>query len=121
MPFDPERLYFVPPHFVKYEILNLSRSGIDRIVEWNSQVDICNIFTEQDRLTGSSYLCVIGGDLEKSLDAAGFKREFFIDSNKKYYIPANLTIDGQLISLTSDDICDLVAYNEKNTKHCAPF
>jgi hypothetical protein len=121
LPFDPERLYFVPPHFVKDEILNLSRLGIDRIVEWNSPVDICNVFTEQDRSTGSSSLCVIGSDLEQSLDTAGFKREFFIDSNKKYYIPANLTIDGQLRSLTSDDICDLVAYNEKNTNHCAPF
>jgi hypothetical protein len=121
MPFDSERLYFVPPHFVKDEILNLSRSGIDRIVEWNSPVNICNVFIEQDRLTGSSSLCVIGGDLERALDTAGFKREFFIDRNKKYYIPANLTIDGQLKSLTSDDICDLVAYNEKNPKHCAPF
>jgi hypothetical protein len=121
MPFDPERLYFVPPHFVKDEILDLSRSGIDRIVEWNSPVDICNVFTERDRATGSSSLCVIGGDLEQSLDMAGFKREFFIDSNKKYYIPANLTIDGQLKSLICDDISDLVAFNEKNTNHCAPF
>jgi hypothetical protein len=121
MPFYPERLYFVPPHFVKDEILNLSPSGIDRIVEWNSPVDICNVLTEKDRSTGSISLCVIGGDIERSLDTAGFKREFFIDSTKKYYIPAHLTIDGQLKSLTSDDICDLVVFNEKNTKNRVPF
>jgi hypothetical protein len=43
LPFDPQKLYFVPPHFVKDEIVDLSPSGVQAIVDWNSSVDICNI------------------------------------------------------------------------------
>jgi hypothetical protein len=37
MPFDREKLYFVPPDFIEDEMLDLSPfTGLARIVEWNS-------------------------------------------------------------------------------------
>jgi hypothetical protein len=121
MSFDPQKLYFIPPHFVKDEIVDLSPSGIQDIVDWNSSVDICNIFSEPDPTTGADRLCVFGGDIEESLEAAGFSIDFDIERDKKYYIPTDLTIDGRSRSLKTDDICALVEYNKKNTHHRAPF
>ena len=112
MPFDPERLYFVPPHFVEDEILDLSLLGIQRIVEWNNPVDIHNVFTEKNSTTGSNCLCIIGSDIDKSFDVAGYNIDFGIDANKKYYIPMDLTVNGQPKSLTCDDISKLITYNE---------
>jgi hypothetical protein len=121
MPFAPEKLYFVPPHFVKDEIVDLSPSGVQAIVDWNSSVDICNIFIEPDPLTGVDRFCIFGSDIEKSLKIAGFSIDFDIEGDKKYYIPTDLTIDGRSRAFKTDDICALVASNKKNTSHRAPF
>lgn len=121
LPFDPEKLYFIPPHWVKDEIVDLSPSGVQAIVEWNSSVDICNIFSEPDPTTGDDRLCVFGSDIERSLEAAGFRIDFDIEDDKKYYIPTDLTIDGRLRAFKTDDICALVAHNKQNTSHQAPF
>jgi hypothetical protein len=121
MPFAPEKLYFVPPHFVKDEIVDLSPSGIQAIVDWNSSVDICNVFVEGDPITGADRFYVFGSDIEQSLEAAGFSIDFDIEGDKKYYIPTDLTIDGRARAFKTDDICALVAYNKKNTHHQAPF
>lgn len=121
LPFSPEKLYFVPPHFVKNEIVDLSLSGIQAIVDWNSSLDICNIFIEPDSITGIDSFCVFGSDIEKSLEVAGFSIDFDIEGDKKYYIPTNLTIDGRSRAFKTDDICALVSYNKKNTRHQAPF
>ncbi len=121
LPFDPEKLYFIPPHFVKDELVDLSPSGIQNIVDWNSSVDICNIFSEPDPITGVGRLCVFGSDIEQSLEAAGFRIDFDIEDDKKYYIPTDLTLDGQARSFKTDDISHLVEYNNKNAYHRAPF
>jgi hypothetical protein len=121
MPFAPEKLYFVPQHFVKDEIVDLSLSGVQAIVDWNSSVDICNIFIEPDPITGADTCCVFGGDIKQSLKAAGFSIDFDIEGNKKYYIPSNLTLDIRSRAFKTDDICALVAYNKKNIHHQAPF
>jgi hypothetical protein len=121
LPFDPEKLYFIPPHFVKDELVDLSPSGIQNIVDWNSSVDICNIFSEPDPITGVGRLCVFGSDIEQSLEAAGFRIDFDIEDDKKYYIPTDLTLDGQARSFKNDDISHLVEYNKKNAYHRAPF
>ncbi|AFY97225.1 hypothetical protein [Chamaesiphon minutus] len=121
MPFDPEKLYFIPPHWVEGEIVDLSPSGIQDIVDWNTTIDIGNIFVEKDPTTGSDTFCVIGSDIEKSLEVAGIDMGFDIEDDKKYYIPADLTVDGRARSFKTDDICHLVAYNKKNTNHRAPF
>ncbi len=121
LPFDPEQLYFIPPHFVKDELVDLSPSGVQVIVDWNSRVDICNIFIERDPITGADRLCVFGRDIERSLDAAGFRIDFDIEEDKKYYVPTDLTIDGLTKAFKTDDICDLVASNKKNTHHQDPF
>jgi hypothetical protein len=121
LPFDPQKLYFVPPHFVKDEIVDLAPSGIQDIVDWDNSVDICNIFIERDPITGADTCCVFGRDIEKSLEAAGFSIDFNIEDDKKYYIPTSLTIDGLPKAFKTDDICALVAYNKKNTRHQAPF
>ena len=120
LPFDREKLYFIPPHFVEDEILDLSLLGIQRIVDLHSSVDICNVFTEKDPRTGSNYLCIIGNDIKKSLQGAGFNINFGIEDNKKYYIPIKLTTGGKPKSLTSGDISHLVAYN-KFDQEKAPF
>ena len=121
LPFDPEQLYFIPPHFVKDEIDNLSPLGIQNIVDWNSSVDICNIFSEPDPIAGVDRLCVFGSDIERSLEATGFRIDFDIEGNKKYYIPTDLTIDGRSRAFKTDDICTLVAHNKQNTSYQAPF
>ena len=121
LPFDPEQLYFIPPHFVKDEIVDLSPSGVQAIVEWNSSVDICNIFSEPDLIDTSDRLCVFGSDIERSLEAAGFRINFDIEEDKKYYIPTDLMLDGRLRAFKTDDICALVTYNKQNTSDQAPF
>jgi hypothetical protein len=108
MPFDREKLYFIPSHFVEDEILDLSPLGIDRIVEWNHPVDICNVFTEKDRLY------VIGSDIDKSFQAAGYDIDFGIEDNKKYYIPADLIVNGRAKLFTTDDVSELITYNESS-------
>jgi hypothetical protein len=121
LPFELEKLYFIPPHFVKDELVDLSPSGIQNIVDWNSSVAICNIFIEPDPITGVDSFCVFGSDIEKSLEVAVFSIDFDIECDKKYYIPTRLTLDGRSISFKTDDICALVAHNKKNTRHQAPF
>ena len=121
MPLAPEKLYFVPPHFVKDEIVDLSPSGVQAIVDWNSSVDICNIFIEKDPITGFDSFCVFGSNIEQSLEAAGFSIDFDIEGDKKYYIPTDLTLDGRPKSFKTGDISRLVEYNRKNITHCAPF
>ena len=114
MPFDREKLYFIPPHFIEDEILDLSPLGIDRIVEWNHPVDICNVFTEKDRIY------VIGSDIYKSFQAAGYSIDFGIEDNKKYYIPVDLIVNGRAKSFTTDDVSELITYNE-SSREKAPF
>jgi hypothetical protein len=121
LPFDPQQLYFIPPHFVKDEIVDLSPSGVQAIVDWNSSVDIRNILIEPDPTTGDDRLCVFGSDIERSLEAAGFRIDFDIEDDRKYYIPTDLTIDGRSRAFKTDDICALVTSNKKNTSHRAPF
>lgn len=121
LPFDPQKLYFVPAHFVKDELVDLSPSGFQAIVDWNSSVDIDNIFSERDPTTGADCLCVFGSDIEQSLAAAGFRIDFDIEEDKKYYIPPDLTIDGRSKSFKTGDISRLVEYNRQNITHCAPF
>jgi hypothetical protein len=121
LPFDPDRLYFIPPHFVKDGLVDLSPSGIQNIVDSNSSVNIDNIFIEGDPITGSNYLCVFGSDIERSLEVAGFSIDFDLEENKKYYIPTDLTSEGRPRSFKTDDICTLVAYNNNNTHYRAPF
>jgi hypothetical protein len=121
LPFDPEKLYFVPPHFVKDEIVDLSPSGVQAIVDWNSSVDICNIFSERNLITGVDRLCVFGSDMEQSLEAAGFSIDFDIEGDKKYYIPTDLTIDGRARAFKTEDISRLVASNKNNNNYLAPF
>jgi hypothetical protein len=121
LPFDPEKLYFIPTHFVKDELVDLSPSGIQHIVDWNSSVDICNTFIERDLITGDDILCIFGSDIERSLEAAGFRIDFDIEDDKKYYIPTDLTIDRRSKSFKTGDISRLVEYNRQNITHCAPF
>ncbi|WP_373545337.1 hypothetical protein [Chamaesiphon sp.] len=120
MPFDREKLYFIPPHFVEDEILDLSPLGLDRIIEWNHPVDICNIFTIVARMTGSDRLYVIGSDIDKSFQEAGYDTDFGIEDNKKYYIPADLIVNGRVKSFTCDDISKLITYNASNREK-VPF
>jgi hypothetical protein len=121
LPFDPEKLYFVPPHFVTDEIVNLSPSGLQAIVDWNSRVDICNIFIERDPRTGADTCCVFGRDIEQSLKAADFIIDFDIEKDNKYYIPTDLMLDGRPKAFKTGDISRLVASNKNNTNHLAPF
>ncbi len=121
LPFDLEKLYFVPPHFVKDELVDLSPSGVQAIVDWNSSVDICNIFSEPDPITGVDRLCVFGSDIEQSLEAAGFNIDFDIEEDKKYYIHPDLMLDGRSKSFKTGDISRLVEYNKQNITHYAPF
>jgi hypothetical protein len=121
MPFAPEKLYFIPSHFVKDELVDLSPSGVQAIVEWNSSLDICNIFSELDPTTGEERLCIFGSDIERSLKAAGFRIDFDIEEDKKYYFPTDLTSDGRARAFKTDDICALVAHNKQNTFPQAQF
>jgi hypothetical protein len=121
LPFDPEKLYFIPPHSVKDNYVDLSPLGVQNIVEWSTTVDICNTFVEKDPTTGLDTLCIFGSDIEKCLEAAGIDMGFDIEEDKKYYIPAELIIDGQARPFKTDDISHLAAYNKENTNHVAPF
>jgi hypothetical protein len=121
MPFDPEKLYFISPHSVKDNYVDLSPLGVQNIVDWNTTITILNTFAEKDTTTGLNTLCIFGSDIEKSLEVAGIDIDFDVEADKKYYIPAELTVDGRARSFKTDDISDLVAYNKKNTNDLAPF
>jgi type IV secretion system protein VirD4 len=58
-------------------------------------------------------LHVVGSDILNSFQASGFDlSKFDIDAQKKYYIPADLTIDDELKPLTYQDLARLLEYNK---------
>jgi type IV secretion system protein VirD4 len=58
-------------------------------------------------------LHVVGSDISNSFQASGFDvSKFDIDAQKKYYIPADLTIDDELKPLTYKDLARLLEYNK---------